>query len=221
MKTILLLEDDIELNEGITYTLQKENYKVISAYSVKEAMKAFENLTIDIAVLDVNLPDGDGFSFCKWINKHYAAPVLFLSARDLEEDMLTGYELGAEDYVTKPFSMKILLKKIEVILSRKKNIKNNTFDDGFLFIDFDSGNVSVDGQDITVTPTEFRLLRKLIENKGQLLTYSILLESLWDNDAQFVDKHTLAVNINRLRKKIENEKHIYISNVYGMGYIWK
>lgn len=221
MKTILVLEDDIELNEGITYTLQKENYKVISAYSVREAMKPFENLTIDIAVLDVNLPDGDGFSFCKWINKHYATPVLFLSARDLEEDMLTGYELGAEDYVTKPFSMKILLKKIEVILSRKKNIKNNTFDDGFLFIDFDSGNVSVDGQDVTVTPTEFRLLRKLIENKGQLLTYSILLESLWDNDAQFVDKHTLAVNINRLRKKIENEKHIYISNVYGMGYIWK
>lgn len=221
MKTILLLEDDIELNEGITYTLQKENYKVISAYSVKEAMKAFESLTIDIAVLDVNLPDGDGFSFCKWINKYYAAPVLFLSARDLEEDMLTGYELGAEDYVTKPFSMKILLKKIEVILSRKKNIKNNTFDDGFLFIDFNSGNVSVDGQDVTVTPTEFRLLRKLIENKGQLLTYSILLESLWDNDAQFVDKHTLAVNINRLRKKIENEKNIYISNVYGMGYIWK
>ena len=90
-----------------------------------------------------------------------------------------------------------------------------------MFIDFDSGNVSLDRQDVTVTPTEFRLLRKLIENKGQLLTYSILLESLWDNNAQFVDKHTLAVNINRLRKKIENENHIYISNVYGMGYIWK
>lgn len=221
MRTILLLEDDMELNEGISYALKNENYKVISAYSVKEARKAFENTTVDIAVLDVNLPDGDGFSFCEWLNKHYATPVCFLSARDLEEDVLTGYNLGAQDYVTKPFSMKILLKKIEVILSRKKNIRHNTFDDGFFFIDFDSGNVQVDGQNITVTPTEFRILKKLIEHKGQLLTYSILLESLWDVDSQFVDKHTLAVNINRLRKKIENEKHVYISNVYGMGYLWK
>lgn len=221
MKTILIVEDDIELNSGISYTLEKEHYKVISAYSVKQAENAFKGNAIDAVILDVNLPDGDGFSFCKWIHSHDAAPVLFLSARDLEEDMLTGYELGAEDYVTKPFSMKILLKKMEVILSRKKNIKNNTFSDGFLVIDFDSGNVKVDGQQSNVTPTEFRLLKKLIENKGQLLTYSILLESLWDNEGQFVDKHTLAVNINRLRKKIENENHVYITNVYGMGYIWK
>jgi len=145
---------------------------------------------------------------------------LFLSARDLEEDILNGYEIGADDYVTKPFSMKILLKKISIILSREVK-KTNIYDDGFLKIDFELGVVQIEEKSCPITPTEYRILKKLIDNKGQLLTYSVLLDSLWEEGIEFMDKHTLAVNINRLRKKIETDKHSYISNIYGMGYIWK
>ena len=143
-----------------------------------------------------------------------------LSARDLEEDILNGYEIGADDYVTKPFSMKILLKKISIILSREVK-KTNIYDDGFLKIDFELGVVQIEEKSCPITPTEYRILKKLIDNKGQLLTYSVLLDSLWEEGIEFMDKHTLAVNINRLRKKIETDKHSYISNIYGMGYIWK
>ena len=220
MPTILVLEDDPELNQTITSVLKKEGYRVFSAYSCKEAKNFSETHTLDMAVLDINLPDGDGFRFCRWLKARSQVPVLFLSARDLEEDMLKGYDLGAEDYVTKPFSIKILLKKISVILSREpKNF--NIYDDGFLRIDFELGKVQKGKEECPVTPTEYRILKKLIQNKGQLLTYSLLLDSLWDEGVQLLDKHALAVNINRLRKKIETEEHSYISNVYGMGYIWK
>lgn len=118
MLTILVLEDDSELNQTITYALKKEGYRVLSAYSCKDAKALLERNALNLAILDVNLPDGDGFQFCKWLKAQNHVPVLFVSARDLEEDVLNGYELGADDYVTKPFSMKILLKKICVILSR-------------------------------------------------------------------------------------------------------
>ena len=166
------------------------------------------------------MPDGDGFHFCKWIKARNNVSILFLSARDLEEDILNGYEIGADEYVTKPFSMKILLKKISIILSREVK-KTNIYDDGFLKIDFELGVVQIEEKSCPITPTEYRILKKLIDNKGQLLTYSVLLDSLWEEGIEFMDKHTLAVNINRLRKKIETDKHSYISNIYGMGYIWK
>ena len=166
------------------------------------------------------MPDGDGFHFRKWIKARNNVSILFLSARDLEEDILNGYEIGADDYVTKPFSMKILLKKISIILSREVK-KTNIYDDGFLKIDFELGVVQIEEKSCPITPTEYRILKKLIDNKGQLLTYSVLLDSLWEEGIEFMDKHTLAVNINRLRKKIETDKHSYISNIYGMGYIWK
>ncbi|MGF0033584.1 response regulator transcription factor [Bariatricus sp. SGI.154] len=220
MQRILIVEDDRELNQGISYSLKKEGYAISAAHSLKEARERFSEGQADLILLDVNLPDGEGFEFCEWVKKKNDIPVLFLTARDLEEDMLKGYELGADDYVTKPFSMNVLQKKIAVILKRTEGINRSVFEDGFLKIDFDRSRVEVQGRECTVTPTEFRMLRLFIENAGQLLTYSVLLERLWDSGGQFVDKHTLAVNINRLRGKIEDEKHKYISNVYGMGYQW-
>lgn len=171
-------------------------------------------------LVDVNLPDGEGYELCRWVKERRELPVLFLTARDLEEDALRGYELGADDYITKPFSVNILLKKIGVFLKTTENPGKNIYDDGFLKINFDRAKVEVAGEECTVTPTEFRMLRLFTENGGQLLTYSVLLERLWDSGGQFVDKHALAVNVNRLRKKIEDEEHKYISNVYGMGYQW-
>ena len=226
MQKILLVEDDWKLNQNICYALKKEGYDVVAAHSLAEARQvvlqyhACPDEAIQFVLLDVNLPDGDGFSFCEWIKERKEIPVLFLTARDLEEDALRGYELGAEDYVTKPFSMKILLKKIDIILKRNKTEGREIFADGYLRIDFERAKVEVDGQECPVTPTELRLLREFIAHAGRLLTYEILLHKVWDSAGQFVDKHTLAVNINRLRGKIEDGHHKYISNVYGMGYQW-
>lgn len=220
MYTLLVVEDDVELNQTISEVLSGEGYRVLRAHSCQEAQRLADSHTLDLAVLDVNLPDGDGFSLCKWLKGRQHVSVLFLSARDLEEDVLEGYELGADDYVTKPFSIKILLKKISVILAREPE-KKQIYDDGFLKIDFDAGTVCVGEKVCPVTPTEYKILKKLVEHKGKLLTYSVLLDSLWDEGVQLMDKHALAVNINRLRKKLEAEGHTYISNVYGMGYIWK
>ena len=220
MQKILIVEDDWELNRGICYVLEKEGYAVNSAHSIEEAKEVYLQNTVRLVLLDVNLPDGEGFSFCSWVKERQNIPVLFLTARDMEEDALLGYELGADDYVTKPFSMKILLKKIDVILKRSGDTAARPWSDGFLKIDLTKARVEVKGQECAVTPTEFRLLQEFITHGGQLLTYDVLLERLWEGGGQFVDKHALAVNVNRLRGKIEDEEHKYISNVYGMGYQW-
>ena len=221
---ILVIEDNRELNEALCYALEKEGYRAVPAFSLQEAKAKFEEWKDrqmpQLLIQDVNLPDGEGFTFCRWIKKQGEIPVLFLTARDLEEDALKGYDVGAEDYITKPFSMKILLRKISLILNRSQAEEKKVYDDGSLYIDWERARIMVRKEECMVTPTEFRLLKLLAENKGKLLTYDILLEQLWDCDGQFVDKHTLAVNINRLRKKIEDTEHKYISNVYGMGYQW-
>lgn len=233
MQKILIVEDDQDLNSSLRYAIEKSGYSAVPAYSVREAKAICTKEIPRLILLDVNLPDGEGFELCRWVKGQKEVPVLFLTARDLEEDVLSGYDLGADDYVTKPFSMKILLKKIEVILKRgsqgvdsdgeEPGIRaesNRIFDDGYLKIDPDNAKVCMSGKELRVTPTELRLLREFILNQGRLLTYNILLERLWENGGQFVDKHALAVNVNRLRRKIEDEEHKYISNVYGMGYQW-
>ena len=220
MHKLLIVEDDWEMNRGIAYALEKEGYTVRCAHSLREAKECYLAEPPELVLLDVNLPDGDGFAFCAWMQDKPKAAVLFLTARDLEEDVLKGYELGAEDYVTKPFSMKILLKRIAVIGKRNAEQTSRIFDDGFLYVDFDQAKAMVNGREQSFTPTELRLLYALISHAGQLLTYDVLLERLWDSGGQFVDKHALAVNVNRLRKKMEDDNHKYISNVYGMGYQW-
>ena len=220
MQKILVVEDDREMNQGISYVLEEEGYRTISAHTIAEGRDAYEKNGADLILLDVNLPDGEGFGFCRWIRERSKVPVLFLTARDLEKDALLGYEVGAEDYVTKPFSMKILLRKISVILKRSGEEQGTVFDDGFLRLDLLRAKAEVKGKACAVTPTEFRILKELLAHRGQLLTYEVLLDRLWDGGNQFVDKHALAVNINRLRGKIEDAEHKYISNVYGMGYQW-
>lgn len=220
MQKILVVEDDEELNRLVCYSLKREKYEAVPVHSIAEAQEKYRENSIWLVLLDVNLPDGEGFWFCKWVKEQRETPVIFLTARDLEEDALAGYDLGAEDYVTKPFSMKILLRKIAVILNRSETESEAVFQDGHLQIDFVAAKVRVNEKDCPVTPTEFKLLKQFVSHKGQLLTYEVLLERLWDCDGQFVDKHALAVNINRLRRKIEDDENKYISNVYGMGYQW-
>lgn len=220
MKKILIVEDDRELNEGIAFHIKKTGYQPIQTYDLRTAGLMFREEKPDLILLDVCLPDGEGFQFCRQIKAKRDIPILFITARDLEEDALKGYEYGADDYVIKPFSVRVLMKKIDVVLQKSPRKESEVFDDGFLSIDFHAMKVKVKGEECSITPTEFKLLRTMIENRGQLMTYNVLLDRLWDSNGQFVDKHALAVNINRLRKKIEDEEHKYITNVYGMGYQW-
>lgn len=221
MQSILIVEDDYELNDGISHRLQKEDYAVCTAHSLAEAKRQLAVSLPALILLDVNLPDGEGFALPEWMRaqKMRPVPVIFLTARDLEEDALRGYELGAADYVTKPFSMNILVRKLAVVLHREEGERAD-FDDGNLSIRLKQGRVCVRGEVCAVTPTEFRILSAFFTYRNQLLTYDMLLQYLWDGGSQFVDRHALAVNMNRLRAKLEDGEHKYIANVYGMGYQW-
>lgn len=217
---ILVLEDDPALSESIAAALAGAGYGVLAARTRADAERLVLAQSFDLALCDVNLPDGDGFGFCRWLKARRHVAVCFLSARDLEEDVLTGYTLGACDYVTKPFSMKVLLAKLAVLLGRAPQ-QALVVDDGWLCIDFDLGSVMRAGEAVRLSPTELKLLRVLVDHRGQLLTYGVLLDALWNVGVELADKHALAVNVNRLRKRIEDDAHSYIANVYGMGYLWK
>ena len=220
MQNILIIEDDPDLNQTIGYALEKAGYGVFRADSIRKAETIFVREKICLVLLDVNLPDGEGYTFCRWAKAQREVPVIYLTARDLEEDALEGYESGAEDYVTKPFSMKILLKKLDVVLKRLTLAGSLAFQDDHLRMDLEQARLYVDGRECSVTPTEVRMLRLFLSNRGRLLTYEVMLDRLWDSGGQFVDKHALAVNVNRLRQKLEDAEHKYISNVYGVGYQW-
>ncbi len=241
MATILFLEDDPDLRESVASALAEAGYGVLAARSLAEAESLVRQHSFELALLDVNVPasdsdsvsfrasnsdsvspqgNSDGFSFCRWLTARRHVAVCFLSARDLEEDVLTGYTLGACDYVTKPFSMKVLLAKLAVLLGRAPQ-QALVVDDGWLRIDFDLGSVMRAGEAVRLSPTELKLLRVLVDHRGQLLTYGVLLDALWNVGVELADKHALAVNVNRLRKRIEDDADSYIANVYGMGYLWK
>ena len=217
---VLIVEDDALLAEGIEDYFVSKGWEAEKAEDGEQALEFFKARIYQLILLDVMIPKKNGFTVCRKIREVSDVPIFFITARVMEEDELNGYAAGGDDYVTKPFSMKILLKKIDVILKRSSETRGEGFDDGFLRIDFTRAKAEKNGQPCPVTPTEFRILREFISHKGQLLTYDVLLERLWDGGSQFVDRHALAVNMNRLRGKIEDKEHRYISNVYGMGYQW-
>ena len=173
-------------------------------------------------VLDINLPDGNGFDFCRDIKEsHPDTAVIFLTANDMESDMLKGYELGADDYVTKPFPMSVFQKKVAALLARiRKQSGGDFYNDGNLFINFTEMTATRGGESISFTPMEYRLLKVLTKNPQIVLTRQVLLEKLWDIDGNFVDEHALTSTISRVRNKIEKPAHAYIKTVYGMGYMW-
>ena len=187
-----------------------------------EAVRFFEAQDYDLIVLDVNLPDGNGFDFCEQIKERRPdTAVIFLTANDMESDMLKGFELGADDYVTKPFPISVFRKKISALLGRiQKQTGGDCYADGTLSINFSELTAELSGESITFTPLEYRLLKVLVRNPKIVLTRQMLLEKLWDADENFVDEHTLTVTISRIRGKIEVDGLQYIKTVYGMGYMW-
>lgn len=217
MTTILLIEDDSALRSGLAFDLSAEGYHILSAKNGKTAVALLEQ-SINLVLLDVNLPDTDGYLLCKEIKRQKHIPVVFLTCRDLEADELRGFDCGADDYVTKPFSMPLLRKRIAAVLKRNGN--DNVYADGYLSIDFEKRTACADEKSISLTPTEYKLLQIFTQNSGNVLTRRLLLEKLWDNENNFVDEHTLTVNINRIRSKIETDSRKYIKTVYGTGYIW-
>lgn len=223
MKRILLIEDDKDLNTGLTYDLESENYKVFSTLTLGEGLSVLSEKEVDLILLDGNLPDGDGFDFCRSVKSESDIPVIFLTARDMDRDEMQGFDCGADDYITKPFNMPILHRRIKAALRKAAadGGERIQYDDGHLKIDFDAMAASLGGEPLTMTPTEFKILRLLIANAERVMTKTLLLEKVWDSTGNFVDEHAVAVNINRLRKKIESQEHPYIKTLYGMGYQWK
>ena len=146
MQNILIIEDDPDLNQTIGYALEKAGYGVFRADSIRKAETIFVREKICLVLLDVNLPDGEGYTFCRWAKAQREVPVIYLTARDLEEDALEGYDSGAEDYVTKPFSMKILLKKLDVVLKRLTPAGSQVFQDDHLRMDLEQARLYVDGR---------------------------------------------------------------------------
>lgn len=219
---LLVVEDDRLLNNTLCYNLSVSGYAVDSAMTMAEAVRFFETQDYDLIVLDVNLPDGNGFDFCKQIKERRPdTAVIFLTANDMESDMLKGFELGADDYVTKPFPISAFRKKVSVLLGRiQKQTGGDRYTNGTLSINFSELTAELSGLPITFTPLEYRLLKVLVRNPKIVLTRQVLLEKLWDVDENFVDEHTLTVTISRIRSKIEVDGLQYIKTVYGMGYMW-
>lgn len=219
MEKILLIEDDVSLKESLTVYLEKENFEVYTECLKEKVLTIIKNKKIDLVILDINLPDINGFdlfSLIKEVNRKI--PVIFLSACDLDDDILKGFDLGGEDYITKPFNVDILIRKINVVLRR--NVTKSIYSNGYLKFNFKTLELSIKDRLIALTPTEKRLLEYLLRNKERVLTKENILAYLWDNNNNYVDEHTLLVNVSRLRKKIEDKNHKYIQTVYGIGYRW-
>ena len=223
MKKLLIVEDDLVLNRTLAYNLTEEKYDEISAMGFAEAVECLKKTEFDVALLDVNLPDGNGLSLCEEIRgRGQETYIIFLTANDKESDMLAGYAAGAADYVTKPFSVAVLIKKLAAVFETMelRMPRRDVFDDGNLKIDFSAQSASLGGKPLEFTPKEYRTLHLFVKNPQIILTKRRILEQLWDIDGDFVDEHTLATVISRIRKKIEANGDKYIKTAYGMGYQW-
>ncbi|MCL2187631.1 MAG: response regulator transcription factor [Defluviitaleaceae bacterium] len=222
MKTILLVEDDHRLRRGIAFRFEKDGYAVHSAQTLAEARSLLAEYLIDLVILDLNLPDGDGLDFCCAVRTGRSIPIVMLTARDLEADELAGLGAGADDYITKPFSLAVLAVRVEILLRRYAGTGEILLHCGAFTLDLTRGTLLKDGVEIPVSPLEFRLLHALMSQAGKVLSKAQILEELWDAPEDCIDDNTLSVNISRLRSKIENNPRQprHIKTVYGLGYGW-
>lgn len=223
MKQILIVEDDALLNKTLTYNLISDGYNVTSSLNAKTAANLLSETEYDLVLLDINLPDGNGYDLCKLIKpEHPDTMVIFLTANDQESDQIRGYEVGAVDYITKPFSIGALQRKISAMFAmlEHQGVSKDIYDDGKLFLDFLEQTAKLNGVSLTLSTMEYKMLNLLRRNPKQVLTRRQLLEKLWDADENFVDEHTLTTTVSRIRSKIEAGGGTYIKTVYGMGYQW-
>ena len=214
--TIGIIEDDSLLNQALEIALQNAGYYTISAHTRKKALDLLRE-KVDVFLIDIGLPDGNGIELYQELQMEKRIPAIFLTARDEEKEMLLAFDAGAQDYVVKPFSMKVLMKRLEVVLKRNPEERYMV---GELTLYPDRKQVFMGKTELSLTAKEYQLLEYLMRNQGQVLTKENILETIWGVDGQFVVDNTVSVTINRLRRKIEpdGERQGYIQNVFGLGY---
>ena len=229
MARILIIEDEKPIADIIKFNLENEGYKVITAFNGEEGVNKFREEDPDLIVLDLMLPDKDGLTACKEIRKESVVPILVLTAKDSEVDRVIGLEMGADDYVTKPFSNRELLARVKAILRRvdygnkAEDIhENDVAKIGELKIDFKKAVVEKNGKEIELTNREFKLLSYFVNNRGEILTRDRLLDYVWGYE-YLGDDRTVDVTIRRLREKIEEDpgSPSYIMTKRGMGYYFR
>ena len=217
MKQILIVEDDSFLNKMLAYNLTADGYEVTSALNARMAPDILNAHEFDLVLLDVNLPDGNGYDLCRLIKPEQPDTiVIFLTANDQESDQIRGYEVGAVDYITKPFVIGALQRKIKAMFAMLEHHKpaKDIYDDGRLFLDFSEQAATLNGKPLALSPMEYKMLNLFRKNPKQVLTRQQLLEKLWDAEERFVDEHTLTTSISRIRSKIETDGGAPYINVY-------
>lgn len=214
---ILLVEDNEAIIMGLEYLLTQEGYQAETARSIKEAYRVVERDAVDLILLDISLPDGNGFDFCKDIKKDSDTPVIFLTAREEEIDVVKGLDLGADDYVVKPFRNRELISRIKNVLRRNgKGVMLLQCRD--ITLNLETGKVSRGDKDIVLTKLEYKILSTMLAYPGKLFTREEILAGIWDISNNFVNDNTLSVTIKRIREKLGDEDGMIIKTVRGMGY---
>lgn len=221
-RDILIVEDDRTIVLGLNYTLSQEGYEVTSCSTVAEAMAFLNAKVFDLALLDLSLPDGSGYEICRHIRRHSAMPVVFLTAHDEEVNVVMGLDMGADDYITKPFRVRELLSRLRTVLRRAENAMETAAEVyvGDITINTKQAKVMRREEELQLTALEYRLLLTLATNKGQVLSRSQLLDGIWDIGGEYVTDNTLSVYIKRLRDKIEDDpaNPTKILTIRGYGY---
>ena len=219
---ILLVEDEESVNRGIEFTLKKEGYKIFACRNIREAKKVFQEEKIAVILCDIHLPDGSGLDFIKEIRSQSNVHIICLTALDQETDQVMGYEAGADDYITKPFSLSVLSLKLKAYFGKKEENKERSIVSGGIEFHKKEMKLYRGGEEVALTKNEWKLLLLFLEHPKQILSKKQLLYQLFDIDEAFVEANTIAVNIRRLREKIEEDAKNpeYIKNIRGIGYIW-
>ena len=222
MKQILLLEDDVTLGNGIRLALQNDIQQITLCRTLAEGRAAWAQNTFDLLILDVNLPDGSGLELLHQVRRTSTVPILLLTANDMEVDIVAGLESGADDYITKPFSLAVLRARVNAQLRRGTPAKPAPLKIGDFQFDFERMEFRKAGHTIELSKTEQKLLRVLVENRGQTLSRAMLVDRVWTDGTEYVDENALSVTVKRLRDKLEDapSKPKYLKTVYGIGYTW-
>lgn len=219
---ILVAEDDEGLNEGIRLALRQKEVSLLGAYTLEEAWTVFVREQPQMVLLDINFPDGSGFSFLRRLRGVSDIPVLVITANDMELDEVKGLTLGADDYITKPFSLLALRARVESVRRRTERAASPVYNREGCFFDFERFIFTVDGQEISLGAAEQRLLRYFVAHPGQTLSREVLAGKLWPDGMEFVDENALSVTVSRLRKKLSRKgRESPIETVYGIGYVWR
>jgi Response regulators consisting of a CheY-like receiver domain and a winged-helix DNA-binding domain len=216
-KTILLLEDDENLNRGIAMRLEKEGYQVLRAFGMSQAKGLMMQHEVHLVITDITLGDGNGIDFCRWVRAHSSVYLIFLTALDAEIDIVNGYDLGADDYITKPFSLMVLVSKVHALMKRVEVAQVSYLVCGDVRVSLREMKVWKGSEQLFLSRKEMQLLIFFLENPKQIFSKDQIADAVWDMDGQFMDDNTVPVNISRLKKKLSSDG---IQNVRGIGYIW-